>query len=70
MPTRKVSERERLMTYARSASDDDLEQAFEILSVERRIRTGGKKAGQQTTKRSTKKPASTPPPPTSDTQQE
>lgn len=42
MPTRKISERERLTMYARSASDDELDEALEILTVERRVRNAKK----------------------------
>lgn len=52
MPTRKVSDRERLTIFARTASDDELDQALEILQVEARIR-----------KAATKRPAAAPPPP-------
>lgn len=59
MPTRKVSERERLTIYARTATDDQLAEAMEILSIEARIRKGGQKAAPKKapTKR---KPAESP----------
>lgn len=45
MPTRKITERERLTIFARTASDDELAQALEILTVESRVRG---RAGKQT----------------------
>lgn len=42
MPTRKISEREKLTTYARTASDDELAQALEIFQIESRVRTAAK----------------------------
>lgn len=64
MPTRKVSERERLTMYARQATDAELDTAFEILSIERRVRAAGKSKpvnGTGTAKKSaSKKPASAP----------
>lgn len=62
MPTRKVSERERLTIYARTASDEQLEEALEILNIEIRIRKGGgRKVASK--KAATKKPATVPPGP-------
>lgn len=57
MPTRKVSEREKLTIFARSASDDELAQALEILQVESRVRAASKRPPTPRTR----KPASTPP---------
>ena len=69
MPTRKVSERERLTLYARQATDEQLEEALEIISIERRIRAGSrpkaapatKKAVKGASKRPAAKPADQPP---------
>lgn len=61
MPTRKVSDRERLTIFARTASDDELAQALEILQVEARIRKAGAKPAAK--KAATKRPAAAPPPP-------
>ena len=41
MPTRKISERERLTLYARQATNEQLEEALEILRIEARVRSGG-----------------------------
>lgn len=41
---RKVSERERLTMWARNASDDELDQAGEILRIEQRARSTKPKA--------------------------
>lgn len=58
MPTRKVSEREKLTIFARTATDEELDQAFEILSIERRIRTGAKaKVGQKPARTRNRQPA-------------
>lgn len=65
MPTRKVSERERLTLYARQATDDQLEEATEILRIEQRARaaTKPKKAAP---KPATPKPANKPTAPAKD----
>lgn len=67
MPTRKISERERLTIYARTATDEQLDEAIEILAIEARIRKGKKPTASP--KRASKKPAAAgpqalPPPPT------
>lgn len=62
MPTRKVSERERLTMYARQASDDELETALEILRVEQRARTM-KPTARKTEKAAGNKKAVVPGPP-------
>jgi hypothetical protein len=43
MPTCKVSEREKLTIFARTATDDELEEAYEIFGIERRVRAANKK---------------------------
>lgn len=53
MPTRKITERERLTIFARTASDDELAQALEILTVESRVRG---RAGKQPADKADKKP--------------
>ena len=58
MPTRKVTERERLTIFARTASDDELEQALEILRVEAQVR----RATKQPAKKAAAAKKSTPPP--------
>lgn len=47
MPTRKISEREKLTTYARTATDDELATALEIFQIESRVRTAAKAAGKK-----------------------
>lgn len=47
MPTRKISEREKLTTYARTASDDELATALEIFQIESRVRTAAKAASKK-----------------------
>ena len=42
MPTRKITEREKLTIFARTATDDELAQALEILQVESRVRAASK----------------------------
>lgn len=63
MPTRKISERERLTLYARQASDDELDQALEILRVEQRARAVPK-AKPATAKKAASKKAAGPAPDT------
>lgn len=63
MPTRKITERERLTLWARQCSDDELAEATEILRIEQRARLASK-AKQPTRTRSAKpaephKPADT-----------
>lgn len=65
MPSRKISEREKLTTYARTASEDELAQALEIFQIESRVRTAAKAtvkkpAGNKVTKaeKAPKDPAS------------
>lgn len=53
MPTRKVSDRERLTIFARTATDDELEAALEILRVEAQVRKATKQPAKKT---ATKKP--------------
>ena len=62
MPTRKITERERLTLYARQATDDQLTEALEILNIEVRIRKGSK-GGPAPKKAATRKPAAAPGPP-------
>lgn len=60
MPTRKVTERERLTLYARQATDEQLEEALEILRIEARIRAGQKgtaNSASKPKKAASKKPA-------------
>lgn len=57
MPTRKISDREKLTLFARSASDTELDEAFEILAIERRVRAAGKKPTTTRTRTAAKKPA-------------
>lgn len=59
MPTRKVSERERLTLYARQATDDQLTEALEILRIEQRARAASKPKKAATTVR---KPSTSPGP--------
>lgn len=47
MPTRKISEREKLTTYARTASDDELATALEIFQIETRVRASAKAANKK-----------------------
>ena len=61
MPSRKITERERLTLYARTASDDELDQALEILRIEERVRRARKPAANKP-KPATKKPAGVPAP--------
>lgn len=60
MPTRKISEREKLTIFARTASDDELEAALEILRIEASVR---KQAKQPTRTTTTRKPRVAPGPP-------
>lgn len=60
MPTRKITEREKLTIFARTASDDELAQALEILTVESRVRG---RAAKPVRKVSSRKPAAVPGPP-------
>ena len=60
MPTRKLSEREKLTMFARTATDEQLDQAYEIIDIERRIRrNAGVKA--KVVKKATKPTPLTPP---------
>lgn len=72
MPTRKISEREKLTMYARSAGDDELDEAIEILSIEKRVR-GMKKPVANTRQRNRAKDVPpgppNPPKPTNDNPQ-
>lgn len=58
MPTRKISERERLTLYARQATDEQLEEALEILRIEVRARAASKpRTAAASKKAASKKPA-------------
>lgn len=47
MPSRKISEREKLTTYARTASEDELATALEIFQIESRVRAASKTANKK-----------------------
>ena len=57
MPTRKISEREKLTIFARTATDDELASALEILQVEARVRAASKQPPRKR-ERARKDPAS------------
>ena len=62
MPSRKITERERLTLYARQASDDELDQALEILRIEARIRAGQKGTANKPKKAASRKVENNTPP--------
>ena len=47
MPNRKISEREKLTTYARTATEEELATALEIFQIESRVRASAKTAGKK-----------------------
>lgn len=57
MPTRKVTDREKMLLFARGASDQQLDEALEILGVERRFRQANKRPATQPAKQPSKQPA-------------
>lgn len=71
MPTRKISEREKLTMWAREASDEALDTALEILSIEKRIRSGKKPTANTGTRKRTRRetPPGPPNPPKPDNDQ-
>lgn len=69
MPTRKISEREKLTIFARTASDDELASALEILQVEQRVRAASKQPTRQTNKRRPAAASPNSPPKTADDSQ-
>ena len=57
MPTRKISDRERWTRWAREASDDELDEALEILRIEQSVRGAKKPAKKATNKKTAARPA-------------
>jgi hypothetical protein len=63
MPTRKMSDLEKLLLFAREATDDELQQALDIINIERRIRAGKRPTANPRKPRAASKPKEVPPGP-------